>query len=1434
MEINKVSNTKEGNDYSPLPSVKDEDVKLQPKQEKKQLCQWIKQNYIERDFSNLSQPKQNELVIKEKEIKDKNPIDYLMIFPRNEILTFYQFESDKFMIYIRDLDSADEKNILLSDSSDYHFLINLQTPITEINEPQIFLFNKRDIDSKKLSYQQDQKNLIENANQNNKNNSVYFIKEDSNLQVGNVNIENHFAFVSQKDSLDNKDIGTVIYKRDDLSKVKKLDSRYKILAYNQNFKYAIDKQLNLYALNEKFELDKKQFLQHFKSEILIDAAIHCYCLYLITKFEEQNLIKIYNIFTFELVSKQSFSLKLEFENFDFQRLRFYFFEPGQLTVSYIQVYTQSYQLNSIIPLKGIDSDISSVFGEYLFFENNENDDVVQRIDQQSPLKVLAKAHSRETFINLIAKDSNLLYAENFDEIVNQSKPQLYQVQKLSKEDVICYYLSSKNKLFLNDYRSINFDDVFKNKQEQQDIQRLDNKISSFNGLMSSKGNWNGYVIEICSPQAINYFNKNTQLYKQLILKEKIPKDIYDSIAELKMAYIDEDFNILMFHSKLKLNNISSIVAFDLVTLKIIQEMSFTSNHQLSVNIGEDFVQISDIFLTQLFFFNTKNQEYLNKNNELQNETRKSLKIMNEPQLKKIIKISSGQISKFKNTHSSQQDLSSSGYFICKNLMNDANKYIAIEQKPLSQINDVGSYNQPLILALYFELAQTIQIDQKRIEYYMNYEDNPAGILDTNIDDDILQKFKDIKQMKNVQVIEQLKDLKTYTKFISGYGNCFNLFENNLRVLESITKSLSLLHKRDLPILIIPKMLNGQSPFDFATQNRQQKILNLILHVIIKYQNHILFNQLIDKHICELIEYKIDLQDYFESHLPFYEIIDPNFPSQHYDDRALLVGTSLQNLKEIHLNYEQLFKDVLFEKPENEESSNVSIEYFIVNLPYTLNKNANQLMQVLSDTQKQEYLENQIIQSIIQFKWRTHTRVFYFKNFFIYMIFIFAFIFETFYSAYYGLISEELDGDLRNIWVRILIKFICFGVIVYFLIYEYRQFKIQKFSYFMDLWNYFDLSYIISYVILTIVEFSSTSEQAVIILHIIAILLSSMKLFQFLRIFQGFSFLVSMLQGVFMDLRFFLGFFLIFIFQFGLVFTILFRAKFVDGYKGVGKLTYFLTIFRISTGDFELDDYKDQDSELVFITWVVWVFTVLIINIVFMNFIIAVISESYEKVMQKLVAESYKVKANLILEREQLFSEQELKNPVYFPNYIVIRRQVNTTFQEDGEWQGFIKDIKGTMKIQTVKQKNEIISSFGKSQNKVQVSSIEDLVNEQKKLKEIIEQLIESKKPELQQQQVQNYQLPANYNQIQQKVLAKLNQYKDNAINKEDFDNFKYSVEIENRNVEQKLDEVNKKVGDTQTQINDLKMDMSILKSLMSKISENLSHRAQNNIETKRS
>lgn len=50
------------------------------------------------------------------------------------------------------------------------------------------------------------------------------------------------------------------------------------------------------------------------------------------------------------------------------------------------------------------------------------------------------------------------------------------------------------------------------------------------------------------------------------------------------------------------------------------------------------------------------------------------------------------------------------------------------------------------------------------------------------------------------------------------------------------------------------------------------------------------------------------------------------------------------------------------------------------------------------------------------------------------------------------------------------------------------------------------------------------------------------------------------------------------------------------------------------------------------------------NIVLMNFIIAVVGQSYGECMEKMEAQSYKVKVDMIVERESMMSEEFLKSP----------------------------------------------------------------------------------------------------------------------------------------------------------------------------------------------
>ena len=75
----------------------------------------------------------------------------------------------------------------------------------------------------------------------------------------------------------------------------------------------------------------------------------------------------------------------------------------------------------------------------------------------------------------------------------------------------------------------------------------------------------------------------------------------------------------------------------------------------------------------------------------------------------------------------------------------------------------------------------------------------------------------------------------------------------------------------------------------------------------------------------------------------------------------------------------------------------------------------------------------------------------------------------------------------------------------------------------------------------------------------------------------------------------------------------------EQYSGIKDFAYILTSFRMTIGDMETDTFGSDDptkpnNAKSYLTWGIWLIGAFLTNIVFLNFIIAVISDSYAKVM----------------------------------------------------------------------------------------------------------------------------------------------------------------------------------------------------------------------------
>lgn len=100
----------------------------------------------------------------------------------------------------------------------------------------------------------------------------------------------------------------------------------------------------------------------------------------------------------------------------------------------------------------------------------------------------------------------------------------------------------------------------------------------------------------------------------------------------------------------------------------------------------------------------------------------------------------------------------------------------------------------------------------------------------------------------------------------------------------------------------------------------------------------------------------------------------------------------------------------------------------------------------------------------------------------------------------------------------------------------------------------------------------------------------------------------------------------------------------------------MTTLRLSLGDFDFsvldDDTLGTPQHALF--WITWVVMVNFSLLIFLNFIIAEVSNSYSKVRERIDAQIYKERAKLISEAEDVIGESAKQDLIKFPKYIIAR------------------------------------------------------------------------------------------------------------------------------------------------------------------------------------
>lgn len=289
----------------------------------------------------------------------------------------------------------------------------------------------------------------------------------------------------------------------------------------------------------------------------------------------------------------------------------------------------------------------------------------------------------------------------------------------------------------------------------------------------------------------------------------------------------------------------------------------------------------------------------------------------------------------------------------------------------------------------------------------------------------------------------------------------------------------------------------------------------------------------------------------------------------------------------------------------------------LNIITSVSEESGQLMGAISESDELEIYKTDLIQDMVEYKWDKFAGAQHRFGAGIHLCYQFVLIFyvnDTFLVNKRKMDEKGIttNGPESNVNYMYAI-FVC---LLYPLFYDGTQAYKQGLEYLRDPWNYIDLSHFLLGFLNIYVQMKTDTYGIISkTVMIWVVFLCLIKTFFFMRIVKDFSYIVKMIINVVIDLKVFMLFFAILICMFSMIFDVISKNPSQE-YKLIGPYWgNILTTLRLSLGDFDFSILGDEGLNLRqhVLFWITWVVMVFFSSLIFLNFIIAEVSNSYENV-----------------------------------------------------------------------------------------------------------------------------------------------------------------------------------------------------------------------------
>ena len=258
----------------------------------------------------------------------------------------------------------------------------------------------------------------------------------------------------------------------------------------------------------------------------------------------------------------------------------------------------------------------------------------------------------------------------------------------------------------------------------------------------------------------------------------------------------------------------------------------------------------------------------------------------------------------------------------------------------------------------------------------------------------------------------------------------------------------------------------------------------------------------------------------------------------------------------------------------------------------------------------------MIRTLVDHFWDRYYKsviIFCFIPFLIYMIASIVYI--TNYGVH-GVPKEELS----DFSAELVLRFLVFVGTVYFVFFELRGMWRDGFAYFTAINNYVDMFSLALniYIIDSAVEGKNEERENMQQICALAVILMWFKSFYWLKLFGPTSFYIRLISETLWHIKYFLILFVLILATFGNAVLILSEdreEKLYNEYFSISFFNVLLNQYELSLGEFSTDNFIKASDGGDTVAWIVFGGATMITQITFLNMLIAIMGDTFDKVTE---------------------------------------------------------------------------------------------------------------------------------------------------------------------------------------------------------------------------